>query len=152
MTETRPTTTEGAPATNRRQVLAGTGLAVAGVALLAGCGSGSSASAAGGPTVGTGNGGGGTTVPVSDVPVGGGTILQSPPVVVTQPTKGTFEAFSSICPHAGCPVTQIQGGLIMCPCHGSQFDIATGDVKAGPAPHGLDKLTATVSGDTVEVS
>ncbi len=149
MTEQRPTRTpEGPRATGRRQVLAGTGLAVAGAALLAGCGAASSAA---GPTAGTG-GGGATSVPVSDVPVGGGTILQSPPIVVTQPTKGTFEAFSSICPHAGCPVTSIQSGLIICPCHGSQFDITTGDVKAGPAPHGLDKKTATVQGDAVEVS
>ena len=141
------TATSGTDPT-RRTVIAGAG-AVAGATVLAACGSASTG------TSGSAGGGGGSataSVPVKDVPVGGGTILQSPPVVVTQPTQGTFEAFSAICPHAGCPVTSIADGLIRCPCHGSQFDITTGDVKAGPAPHGLAKLTATVAGNNVDVS
>ena len=132
-------------ATSRREVLLGAGVLVAGATVLAGCGAGAS-------TGSTGPSAGPASVPTSQVPVGGGTILTSPPIVVTQPTAGTYKAFSSICPHAGCPVAAIQSGLILCPCHGSEFDIATGDVKAGPAPRGLTPLSATVSGGTVTVS
>ncbi len=28
----------------------------------------------------------------------------------------------------------------VCPCHGSEFNVTTGDVIDGPAPHGLTKL------------
>jgi Rieske Fe-S protein len=147
---TDATTTHSPQDASRRSVLLGVGGAAAGVTVLAGCGT----SSAGSSTAGGGAGGSGTaaSVPVSDVPVGGGTILQNPAVVVTQPTAGTYEAFSAICPHAGCPVTRIQGGLIQCPCHGSQFDITTGDVKAGPAPRGLTPLTATEQGGIITVS
>ena len=151
---TDATTVQSPPHASRRSVLLGVGAAAAGVTVLAGCGTSSAGSSTAGGAAGGAAGGGGSavSVPVSDVPVGGGTILQNPAIVVTQPSQGTFEAFSAICPHAGCPVAAIQGGLIICPCHGSEFDIATGDVKAGPAPPGLAKLTATLSGSSVEVS
>ncbi|WP_458688292.1 Rieske (2Fe-2S) protein, partial [Nocardia tengchongensis] len=54
----------------------------------------------------------------ADVPVGGGVILGD--TVVTQPNAGNFLAFSSVCPHQGCAVNAISGGVINCPCHGSQ--------------------------------
>ncbi len=114
------------PGASRRQVVVA-GVLAASATALAACGSGTSTGSAS-----PGGAGGSATVPSSEVPVGGGTILTDAAVVVTQPTAGTYEAFSAICPHAGCPVTRIQGGLILCPCHGSQFDITTGDVKAGP--------------------
>ena len=135
------------PGASRRQVVVAGVLAASATTALAACGSGTSTGSAS-----PGGGGGTATVPTSEVPVGGGTILTDAAVVVTQPTAGTYEAFSAICPHAGCPVTRIQGGLILCPCHGSEFDITTGDVKAGPAPRGLTPLTVTVQGGTITVS
>jgi thiosulfate dehydrogenase [quinone] large subunit len=30
--------------------------------------------------------------------------------------------------------------IIVCPCHGSEFEMTTGDVMNAPAPHGLTKL------------
>ena len=30
--------------------------------------------------------------------------------------------------------------IIVCPCHGSEFAVTTGDVVNAPAPHGLTKL------------
>src|SRR5688572_23233833 len=44
----------------------------------------------------------GVSVPAADVPVGGGTVLTEEKVVVTQPTKGEFKAFTAICTHQGC--------------------------------------------------
>ena len=67
---------------------------------------------------------------VQDVPVGGGVILVKPKVVVTQPTAGQFAAFSSVCTHAGCPVTEVKNGFMVCPCHGSRFSVATGEPTA----------------------
>ena len=87
---------------------------------------------------------------VADVPVGGGKVVGQS--VVAQPTEGSFTAFSSTCPHAGCAVWEVTNGTIICPCHGSQFDASTGDVTGGPATAGLEKRTVRRTGDTLVVS
>jgi thiosulfate dehydrogenase [quinone] large subunit len=56
-------------------------------------------------------------------------------------TNKTFYAYDAVCPHAGCTVGWApQNNLIVCPCHGSEFNVMTGHVVDGPAPHGLKKL------------
>jgi Rieske Fe-S protein len=40
----------------------------------------------------------------------------------------------------------IQGGKILCPCHGSQYSITDGSVQGGPAPRPLPAANVTVSG------
>lgn len=88
----------------------------------------------------------------ADIPVGGGTIIDSAKVVITQPTEGDYKAFSAVCPHQGCTVSSVGSGSITCACHGSMFDIATGDVKRGPATRGLDKKSVTVGADGISVT
>ena len=85
----------------------------------------------------------------ADVPVGGGLVLAAQGVVLTQPEAGTFKAFSATCTHQGCTVTEVVGGTINCPCHGSRFAIADGSVAAGPAPSPLPTKPITVEGDGV---
>ena len=53
--------------------------------------------------------------------------------MVTQPTEGDFKAFSALCTHQGCVVSEIKGEDIDCTCHGSKFSIADGSVVDGPA-------------------
>jgi Rieske Fe-S protein len=71
------------------------------------------------------------------VPVGGGVAFTAAKVVVTQPEKGTFKAFSAVCTHVGCICNKVADGTIDCPCHGSKFKISDGAVVAGPAPSPL---------------
>lgn len=97
------------------------------------------------------SGGSGASVPASQVPVGGGVIVTDRQVVITQPTAGTFKAFSAICTHEGCPVTSVTGGHILCPCHNTKFDIATGAVVSGPAKKPLPAKNVSVSGDTLTI-
>jgi Rieske Fe-S protein len=74
-----------------------------------------------------------------EIPVGGGTIFTAARVVVTQPARGQYQAFSAVCTHVGCVLNQVTGGTINCPCHGSRFTITNGAVVAGPAPAPLPK-------------
>ncbi|QMU78614.1 Rieske (2Fe-2S) protein [Streptacidiphilus sp. PB12-B1b] len=132
-------------ATRRGLLRGAAAVGVAGAAglALAACSSGSSGSTASGPT---------TLGPSTDVPVGGGKLYRSDKVVVTQPTAGVFKAFSAICTHAGCTVDGVTHGVIQCPCHGSQFDISTGDVVTGPATAPLPGRTLAVTGGKIVVT
>ncbi len=136
-----PTTAEQvARLTDRRGVLRVAGV-VAGAGALAACSSPpvpEASSAAGG-------------TPTSEVPVGGGKIYADTKTVVTQPTAGSFKAFDTTCPHQGCAVASFEGSQIVCPCHGSHFDMTTGDRVSGPAATGLTPKTVTVTGATFTV-
>jgi len=79
------------------------------------------------------------------IPVGGGKIFTAAKVVVTQPAKGVFKAFSAVCTHVGCLCDQVTGGTINCPCHGSKFKITNGAVVTGPAPSPLAAAKITVA-------
>ena len=74
-----------------------------------------------------------------EIPVGGGTIFTAARVVVTQPARGQYRAFSAVCTHVGCILNQVTERTIDCPCHGSKFSITSGAVVAGPAPTPLPK-------------
>ena len=92
---------------------------------------------------------GGGLVATADVPVGGGVILERKKIVVTQPDKGTFKAFTAVCTHMNCTVASVRKGLISCPCHGSGFDAADGSVRNGPATGPLREIAVAVEGDRV---
>src|ERR1700742_1335607 len=111
-----------------------------------------SAGAKGGSANGSAKGGGpaGTLLGMAaDVPVGGGKVYPAAKVVVTQPSKGKFMAFSAVCTHVGCLCNQVADGTINCPCHGSKFKITDGSVVAGPAPAPLPAAKITVSGGKI---
>jgi 3-phenylpropionate/trans-cinnamate dioxygenase ferredoxin component len=48
---------------------------------------------------------------------------------------GELHAVDDLCAHEACPLSSglLTGTTLMCQCHGSQFDIATGAVLRGPA-------------------
>ena len=54
-------------------------------------------------------------------------------------TAGGWVAFDDTCPHEDCPLSdgELDGVVVVCPCHGSEFDVTTGDVLTPPA---LDPL------------
>lgn len=115
---------------------------------------GAAATAAGASTAAGGSNAGGATGPTvkkADVPVGGGVVMQDANFVVTQPTAGTFKAFSKICTHQGCPVSQVSNNKIICTCHGSSFSATDGSVLGGPARKSLAEAKVTVNGDSLVI-
>ncbi|WP_052720277.1 MULTISPECIES: Rieske (2Fe-2S) protein [Actinoplanes] len=155
----------GTCCSSRRAVLLGAGAAGA-TAVLAACGTSTdsnpngtdfandpapagSAAAPGGAdsTSGTGSSGGTALVAAADVSVGSGVILDN--YVVTQPTKGTFKAFSKVCTHQGCDVTEIEDGEIICKCHNAHYSIKDGSPTSGPAKSPLEATKVKLDGDQV---
>src|SRR5262245_57824594 len=132
-------------ALSRRAVLSGAA-AVGAAAALAACGGGSNSTTQSGSDAATS-----AEVNAADVPVGGGTIVSNPAVVITQPSQGTFKAFSAVCTHQGCLVSRVENDRIICPCHGSTFSTADGSVITGPATQALASRTVSVSGDKLTI-
>ncbi len=87
--------------------------------------------------------------PLDDVPVDGGVVVDDAQVVLTRDADGTVRGFSATCTHQGCAVSSVEGGQIICPCHGSKFDASTGDVTAGPATQRLGSVPVVVRDDGV---
>ena len=141
--------------TTRRAVLAGAA-GITAASILAACGDDSTNNPGSTPTTGggaaTSSGASGVQAKKSQVPVGGGLIMGDKDVVITQPTDGTFKAFSATCTHQQCPVANVSGGTINCTCHGSKYSITDGSVKNGPATKGLTAKQVTVNGDDLTVS
>ena len=51
-----------------------------------------------------------------------------------------YVAFQDRCTHKGGPLSDgvMMCGTVQCPWHGSQFDVHTGEVKAGPAKQNIE--------------
>ena len=130
----------------RRAVL-GIAASVGAAGVLAACGGGEKA--AGPAASGSPPAGGEALTTTADVPVGSGVILADAEVVVTQPTAGTFKAFSSTCTHNHCQLSGFTGDRITCPCHGSSFSITDGSPNGGPAPSPLPEVAIKVVGSDV---
>ncbi|MGC0381736.1 Rieske (2Fe-2S) protein [Streptomyces sp. SAI-129] len=87
-----------------------------------------------------------------DIPIAGGKVLTEERIVVTQPEKGEFKAFSAVCTHQGCIVSDVRDGTIDCACHGSRFAAADGSVVRGPATKPLPEKRITVEGNSVRLA
>lgn len=145
---------------SRRTVVAAVGAAGLAVALTA-CGSDDDASgssteqgapAGGGASTEAGGGGGAALAKTADIPEGGGKVFSDEKVVVSQPTAGDYKAFSTICTHQQCPMTDLQGDTITCACHKSQFSVLDGSVKKGPATQPLAAKQISVAGDSITLA
>jgi nitrite reductase/ring-hydroxylating ferredoxin subunit len=96
-----------------------------------------------------------TTVPASDIPVGG---LEAVDVhgrrIAVANVDGTYYAFDEACTHEQCSLVEegeLAGATVTCVCHGSQFDVRTGRVLAPPARLPVKVYDIRVEGDALQI-
>jgi nitrite reductase/ring-hydroxylating ferredoxin subunit len=68
--------------------------------------------------------------------------------------SGELRAFDDTCTHQGCSLSEgdLEDTIVECPCHGSQFDIVTGEVVEGPATEPIDVFEAREDAGQIQVS
>lgn len=74
-------------------------------------------------------------------------------VVITK-VDGRFFAVADECTHASCSLSQgdLWGAVINCPCHGGQFDLATGEVVGGPPLEPVKCYPIQVVGEDLHIA
>ena len=91
---------------------------------------------------------------VADVPIGGlhAYTVNGKRVAVAN-TAGTLYAFDDTCTHQGCSlaVGHLAGTTVTCACHGSEFDVTTGEVLEGPAEYPVRSHAVEVAGGELSI-
>jgi nitrite reductase/ring-hydroxylating ferredoxin subunit len=66
---------------------------------------------------------------------------------------GTFHAFDDSCPHRQCSLAEgkLDGSVVTCPCHGSEFDVTSGERLVGPAVRGVRSYPVRVENGALQV-
>ncbi len=108
-------------------------------------------------------GGGGEAVPGKRIPVSmnsraedglAGTVPDAPDgELAVYRVDGELYAVRDVCPHAGTLMSDgcLEGGVITCPLHGSQFDVRTGERLRGPSDVPIRTYRVLREGDDVLV-
>lgn len=148
--------------TPRRTVLCGAALAALGLTASACSGSSESGSSDSSDSSGSGGegasqdggkapeSGGGESVSLgaaSAIPVGGAKVFAKQKLLVSQPKKDEFKAFSAICTHQGSLLDSVEKDQAVCPLHGSRFQTDTGEPSKGPATAPLPEVPVSVGED-----
>ena len=81
----------------------------------------------------------GVVARLSDLPIG--------PVAMYH-FSGQVYAVQDVCPHAGARLSEgaLEGAIITCPLHGSQFDVRSGERVRGPSDAHIDAYQVVVEG------
>jgi nitrite reductase/ring-hydroxylating ferredoxin subunit len=67
--------------------------------------------------------------------------------------EGEVYAIGDLCTHSGCSLAKgtLDGTTVTCSCHGSQFDVTTGAVVAGPATEAVPSYRVKIERGVVMV-
>ncbi len=67
--------------------------------------------------------------------------------------EGRLYAFDDLCPHRQCSLAEgrLEHTVVTCPCHGSQFDVTTGERLRGPAARGVRAFAVRVEAGDLQV-
>jgi Rieske Fe-S protein len=84
---------------------------------------------------------------------GGAAVIESVAGVflVARTSANGFTAIDATCTHEGCTVTNTDGDVYVCPCHGSRYTRG-GQVVKGPAMASLRRYTTSFSDGVVTIA
>jgi nitrite reductase/ring-hydroxylating ferredoxin subunit len=66
---------------------------------------------------------------------------------------GKFYAFGDTCTHMQCSLAggDLEETTVICPCHGSEFDVTSGAVLQGPAREPVETYNTRTGGGRLEI-
>lgn len=74
--------------------------------------------------------------------------------IIAGSAEGVWFAVEDRCAHAGCPFStdgELAGSTLICNCHGSEYDLPSGEVSRGPAEYGIRSYPVRVVGSDLEI-
>ena len=79
--------------------------------------------------------------------------LEGEAVVIARCEDGDVCAISAVCSHMGGPLDEGErdGDIVVCPWHGSRFDLRTGGVEGGPAVFRQPRYETRIRAGKVEI-
>lgn len=85
--------------------------------------------------------------------VGGAVLVESIAGVflVSRTSDSAFTAIDAVCSHQSCTVTNADGDVYVCPCHGSRYD-RSGRVVKGPAMASLRRFNTSFNNGVVTIA
>lgn len=94
-------------------------------------------------------------IPIADFPVGSSRcfVVRDRRIAVFR-TEDGWHGFDDTCPHAQAPLSDgwLEDGCVICPWHGAQFDLQTGEPVTPPAVTGVQIYQLRVENDTLQLS
>jgi len=95
-------------------------------------------------------------IKVADLPSGmKKTVIVAGKKIAIANVDGEFFAIDDTCTHQQCSLGTegfLDGSVIICGCHGAQFDVTNGKVLSLPAPTDVNSYETKVEGDDVLVA
>jgi len=64
--------------------------------------------------------------------------------------EDSTKVLSAHCTHLGCIINQTENGRLVCPCHGSEYDLG-GNVVKGPAYKKLETIPSKITSDGTHI-
>ena len=74
--------------------------------------------------------------------------------VIAGNVNGAWYAVEDRCAHAGCPFSSdgdLAGTRLICNCHGSEYELPSGEVRRGPAERDIRSFPVRVAADDLEI-
>ena len=67
---------------------------------------------------------------------------------------GCYYALDDMCPHRGGPLSEgeLEGATVVCPWHGTIFDLATGNVTRPAAAAGVATYDVRLDGEAIAIA
>ncbi len=67
--------------------------------------------------------------------------------------EGSYWAIDDTCPHRGGPLSEgeVKGEEVICPWHGAEFNIKTGEVLRPPARGGVKSYKVQIEGSIIKI-